>query len=77
MTVNIIVFGPLTEIIGSEKLSVSDIPDTENLTDHLVKTYPALSGAKYVLAVDKKIIKENTQLKNDSSVALLPPFSGG
>jgi sulfur-carrier protein len=32
---------------------------------------------KFVVAVDKKTITENTMLNDHCTVALLPPFSGG
>jgi molybdopterin converting factor small subunit len=36
-----------------------------------------MSGVKYIIAVDKKVIQENTVISETSNVALLPPFSGG
>jgi molybdopterin synthase sulfur carrier subunit len=39
--------------------------------------FPAIAGAKFVIAVDKKVISENTILQGNSTIALLPPFSGG
>ena len=43
----------------------------------LNKDYPEFTKTKYVIAVDKQVIKENTVLNKKSTVALLPPFSGG
>ncbi len=31
----------------------------------------------YAMALNKKVIKENTILSGDNNIALLPPFSGG
>jgi molybdopterin converting factor small subunit len=45
--------------------------------DSLNKRYPELAATKYVIAVDKQVITENTVLSKKSMVALLPPFSGG
>ncbi len=69
-------FGRLADIAGNS-VSINDVADTDSLVNSLHKKYPALADAKYVIAVNKKVIKENTILNNDSIVALLPPFSGG
>lgn len=68
-------FGKLAEIAGN---SVSvDAQDTDSLVTILHKDYPALANTKYIIAVDKQIIRGKTLLNNNSAVALLPPFSGG
>lgn len=76
MSVKIILFGKLAEIAGSS-VSIDNVTDTDSLINVLHKNYPALSNIKYVIAVDKQVIKENTALSRKSTVALLPPFSGG
>ena len=76
MTVNIIIFGQLTDIAGSS-LALENIADTNGLVKELHIRYPALADARYLVAVDKKVANENTTLTEDSIVALLPPFSGG
>ena len=77
MQVKVKIFGQLTDIIKSNTLTLTDTTDTKRLVDELKKQYPALSQAKYILAVDKQTVTENTILKDGSIVALLPPFSGG
>jgi molybdopterin converting factor small subunit len=76
MSVKIILFGKLADIAGNT-ISLNDVADTDSLVSVLHKNYPALGNSKYVIAVDKRIIKENTRLNNNSTVVLLPPFSGG
>ena len=76
MPVNIIIFGRLTDIAGSS-LALENIPDTNSLVKELHSLYPALADSKYVVAVNKKVVNENTTLSDNSIVALLPPFSGG
>ena len=76
MQVNIIIFGQLRDLLG-ENLVLNDIADTDSLTTVLIKKCPDLADAKYVMAVNKKLVTGNTLLTNNSSVALLPPFSGG
>jgi molybdopterin converting factor small subunit len=74
--VEIIIFGQLTDITGSS-LSVESVADTNELIRQLHQRYPALADRKYLIAVNKKAVQENTQLEENSIVALLPPFSGG
>ena len=77
MQIKVMIFGQLTDIIKSNTLTLTGTADTKDLMDELKKQYPALSQAKYILAVDKQTVTENTILKDGSIVALLPPFSGG
>ena len=77
MQVNIIIFGQLTDIVGNREISLTEISDTDQLLAKMHSMYPALRDIKYLIAVDKKVIAGNTQLNNNSVVALLPPFSGG
>ena len=69
-------FGRLADIAGNS-VSVNDVNDTDSLIADLQKNYPALTETKYVVAVNKQVIKGNTLLDKNSEVALLPPFSGG
>jgi molybdopterin converting factor small subunit len=75
MQVNVIAFGSLTDIVGKE-LSLEAI-DTNALVSELNKRFPQLENSKYVIAVNKKMIKANTALNVDDTVALMSPFSGG
>ena len=77
MQVTVLFFGQLKDITGRSDLLVENSIDTGELLDNLKKTYPALSAAKFIIAVDKKITSENVALENGSTVALLPPYSGG
>ena len=76
MSVKIILFGKLADIAGGS-VSVDNVADTDSLVNKLHKNYPEFTKTKYVIAVDKQVIKENTVLNKNSTVALLPPFSGG
>jgi molybdopterin converting factor small subunit len=76
MQIKLIIFGQLADILG-ESLVLENIADTDSLTAALNKKHPALVNATYVIAVNKKIVTGNSVLTDDSTVALLPPFSGG
>lgn len=75
MTVKI--FGQLADIIKSNSLNIDEIENTDELINYLQEKYPALKNAKYKVAVNRNIIQNNTALKHDAEIALLPPFSGG
>jgi len=77
MPIRIMIFGQLTDIIAGNELLLSDIADTDSLVSELNRRYPVLTGSRYMIAVNKQTITANTVLKDDSIVALLPPFSGG
>jgi len=77
MAIKVILFGQLAEITGRHTLELEDISDTETLQKKMNSDFPALAGTTYRIAVDKKLISENTSLPNEVTVALLPPFSGG
>jgi molybdopterin converting factor small subunit len=74
---NIMVFGQLTDITGSETVSVNDVTDTELLLEKLYKQFPLLKEKKFLIAVNQKIINSKTEIGSQSQIALLPPFSGG
>ena len=76
MSVKVILFGKLADIAGGS-VSVDNAVDTDSLVNTLHRDYPEFTKTKYVIAVDKQVIKENTILNKKSTVALLPPFSGG
>jgi len=76
MSLKIILFGKLADIAGGA-VSVENVADTDSLVNVLHRNYPAIAKSKYVIAVDKQVITENTILNKKSMVALLPPFSGG
>ena len=76
MAINIAVFGSLTDIVKTTE-GFGDFADTNALIDELNKRYPVLRQSKYVVAVNKKMINANTELKANDTVALMPPFSGG
>ncbi|WP_395810302.1 MoaD/ThiS family protein [Daejeonella sp.] len=77
MQVHIMFFGQLTDITGTPNLILHDIPDTKTLQETLNELYPALAHTKYAIAMNNKTIQGNSILSGDTTIALLPPFSGG
>jgi molybdopterin synthase sulfur carrier subunit len=77
MNTEVMFFGQLTDITGLARLVVEDVQDTDALKEKLCRQYPALSQAKFRIAVDNKLINNNTVISAGSKIALMPPFSGG
>lgn len=76
MGFSILAFGQVAEITGST-FSFDDVADTDTMKLALEKKFPALQHVRYTIAVNKNTITENTSLTETSTIALLPPFSGG
>lgn len=70
-------FGQLKDLLNQEYILIADVNDSETLLQRLTGLYPVLFDTTFRLAVDNKIVSENTKIDSASSVALLPPFSGG
>ncbi len=77
MQVHLTLFGQLADITGKTEMILHDIPDTETLIKTLHELYPLMADTKYAIALNKKVIRENTILSGDNNITLLPPFSGG
>jgi sulfur-carrier protein len=75
--IQILFFGQIAEITGTDQFQIGNINDTDQLVSQLNSMYPPLIHTQYVLALDKKMITGNTPLTENCTVALLPPFSGG
>lgn len=74
-TIKIISFGRLKEIVGSDLELEAE--NSDELLNQLNEKFPELKDLKLRIAVNQKIISENTDLKNNDVVALMPPYSGG
>lgn len=77
MELEIISFGKVAEVINNQQLKVSNVSNTDELKEYLEKSFPLLSKMNYKLAVNKNIVQENYELKNNDIIAIMPPFSGG
>lgn len=77
MQVKVLIFGQLTDITGLSELHFNDVLDRDELIEKINQKYPRLADSKYAIAVDNKVICQNTQFADNSVIALLPPFSGG
>jgi molybdopterin synthase sulfur carrier subunit len=77
MEIEIISFGQIAEFINNQKIDIAGISDTDAFKQYLENQFPALKGMKYKLALNKNIVQENTEITNNATLAIMPPFSGG
>lgn len=73
----VLLFGRLAEIAGLTVFDIELVRDTDQLRQKVLEQFPAIAAIPFRMAVDKKIVSDTTTLQADSTVALLPPFSGG
>ena len=77
MKVNVLIFGPLKEVTGTNVCEVNDVRDTNEMIMKMSAMFPGLDKKKFLIAVEKEIVQVNTSLNDNFTVALLPPYSGG
>lgn len=77
MEIKVLAFGQVAEITGKSEWKNSGINSTNELKANLIEQFPGLLNVKFVMAVNKVIIQQDTKFQNEDTVALLPPFSGG
>lgn len=80
MTITVKYFGLIADI-SKKKEEILHFENSdftvENLKENLIQKYSALNDHSFVIAVNKTIASENLILKNNDTIALLPPFAGG
>ncbi|RRQ46079.1 MoaD/ThiS family protein [Chryseobacterium sp. SC28] len=73
--IKLISFGKLKEILGSDIDTKAE--NTDKLMIQINEKFPELKHFTLRIAVNQKIVSENTKLKDNDVVALMPPYSGG
>ena len=77
MEINIIAFGQIVELTGMQSWKISGVKNTDELMKKLAEQFPSLPKINFIMAVNKNVIINNTELNPNDTVALLPPYSGG
>ena len=77
MTVNVIFFGALIDVAGTNKTEVKNVSDCNSLKSKILVDYPELNNYKFLIALHNQVVKDNLKLNEGDTVALLPPFAGG
>lgn len=70
-------YGVLAEIAGTHQTTVSHIETIDELKTHMGAAYPGINKHNYIIAVNNKIAGNNQSIHHGSSIAIMPPFSGG
>ena len=73
----ILVFGALTDLIGTDRLVLDAPRDTEEMKQYLLEQYPGLGQMQYFLALNKIMVTDKQVLQETDVLALMPAFSGG
>ncbi|MCF8341967.1 MAG: MoaD/ThiS family protein [Chitinophagaceae bacterium] len=77
MSINLLFFGQLSTLVGSNNMTIENIVDTESLQLYLFEKFPEMANAKFVIALNNEVILKNTVVNIGDTLAFLPPFSGG
>lgn len=77
MEIEMIPFGRIAEFMDSRTLELNDLTDTDGLNAYLQEQFPQLKTMKYRLALNKELVQRNMVISKDSTIAVMPPFSGG
>lgn len=80
MTIIIKYFGLIADVTKTnDEIFTTEKSDftIKDLLENLTQKYPDLNGNSFVIAVNKTIASDNLVLKNNDTIAILPPFAGG
>ncbi len=74
--VRVLFFGAAQEIAGKadEELNAGD---TASLRREILDRYPAMRNISFRMALNRTLLREESDLRDDDLIAILPPFQGG
>ncbi len=73
----ILLFGSLVDTVGKSELEIRNVENTNILKEKIFSEHPQLHNQSFLIAVNKKVQRENILMNENDVIALLPPFSGG
>jgi len=73
----LLLFAQLADLYGTHSMIIEDAHDTDCLISNLKLRNDAISDHKFAIAVNETITTGNIILRDNDTVALLPPFAGG
>ena len=80
MNVAVLLFGITTELLSTNSLTIETLTDAtvSDLKAELVAKYPQLENINsYAIAVNEAYASNDTILKENDVIAIIPPVSGG
>lgn len=77
-TIKVRLYGLLQERANKDLIHIDGlIRNSDDLLNAIHIEYPSIKEVKYVLSINRTIVKEQTNVTPSDEIALLPPFSGG
>ena len=85
-TVDILYFGPIGDITGISRETLSGLDTIPEILHSIHRKYPAINSIHYQVSLNRNLISGIRNPKSDiryplpadgDVIALLPPFSGG
>ncbi len=76
ISMRILLFGMIAERAGANEVQV-DAATVAALREALIGRIPGLTGMRYAIAVDRRVVVGDQALTGAEEVAVLPPFAGG
>ena len=77
MKTRVLLFGMLADVAKQNSIEIENACDTDSLLNKVYEMNNAFRETKFVITVNKKVIKLNQPINENDEVALLPPFTGG
>jgi molybdopterin converting factor small subunit len=77
MKVKVWFFGVLSEVAGTQIKFYSEVNSIEHLKLRITDDFPEIIHYKFRVSLNNEFINEDSELKNEDEVALLPLFEGG
>ena len=74
--VRVLYFGAAQDATGrtDEQLTAGD---TASLRNQLISRYPALKQIPFRMALNRTLLKGESELQKSDIIAIMPPFQGG
>lgn len=77
MEISVLFFGVLAEVTGTNRKHYSEIKSLADLKQRIGDDFPEIVHYNFRIAVNNKIVNEDSLLSHGDKVAYLPPFAGG
>jgi molybdopterin converting factor small subunit len=74
--VRVLYFGAAQEIAGKADEELAAV-DTASLRTEILGRYPAMRNISFRMALNRTLLREDSDLKENDLIAILPPFQGG
>lgn len=77
MSVTVLFFGRLKDVIGKESIIFDRIEDIDSMRRNLFDSFPEMSNEIFAVALNQEIVNGNRKISDGDEIAFLPPIAGG